>query len=77
MANLTATTLRQNLFSILDSVVLYGKTPEIKRKGKKIKIVLYDKVDKFKNLVPHKSIIGDPEDLVKIKAYSWKEPKNL
>jgi len=77
MTNLTVTALRQNLFKILDSVALHGKEQKLVRRGRKIKIVLDQKIDKFENLVPHNSIIGDPEDLVNIKLYTWNEPKNL
>lgn len=78
MSTFTPTELRKNLYKILDTVALHGKSQEIIRNGKKLKIILADKnIDKFKNLKPHNSIIGDPEELVNIKLYEWNEPKNL
>ena len=76
MENLTVTSLRKNLYKIIDKVVASGVPQQFVRKGKKLKIVLDEKTDKFAKLVPHDAIVGDPEDLVTAKPYKWTEEKN-
>ena len=77
MSPITVTSLRENIFKILDRVAVSGVPQEIERNGKKLKIIVEGKVNKINNLVPHKSIIGNPENLIKTKPYLWKEPENL
>ncbi|OGG02113.1 hypothetical protein A2W14_02475 [Candidatus Gottesmanbacteria bacterium RBG_16_37_8] len=77
MDSLNLTSLRENLFKIIDKVIISGVPQKLERKGKKLKIVLDEKIDKFDNLVPHKSIIGEPEKLIKAKPYLWQEPRNV
>ncbi|OGK26523.1 hypothetical protein A2954_00975 [Candidatus Roizmanbacteria bacterium RIFCSPLOWO2_01_FULL_37_12] len=77
MKSLTITSLRENLFKIVDQVIVSGMPQEIERKGKKLKIVLADKVNKLDNLVPHKSIRVNPEKLINAKPYSWKEAEKI
>jgi len=73
----TVTSLRVNLFKIIDKVIISGVPQKLERKGKKLKIVLDEKIDKFDNLVSHQSIIGEPEKLIKTKTYLWQEPRNV
>lgn len=77
MTTLTVTSLRENIYKVLDRVALLGVPQEVERKGKKIKIVLDGEVNKFENLTAHDSIIGNPESLIKAKTFIWKEPKNI
>ncbi len=65
--------LRQNIYNLLDKVIENNIPIEINRKGKKLKIISTEKIDKFKNLKRRNLIIGDPEDLVNISfEKEWK-----
>ena len=77
MENITVTSLRENLYKIIDRVIVSGVPQKFVRKGKKLKIMLDEKANKLDNLVPHNTIVGDPEDILKAKPYKWTEPKNL
>ena len=77
MNTLTVTSLRENLFKIIDKVMLSGIPQEFERKGKKLKIIVEGNVNKINNLIPHRSIIGNPEKLIKARTYVWKENKNI
>jgi len=77
MGVLTVTSLRENLFKVVDRVILSGIPQEIERKGKKLKIVMVGKINKFDNLIPHNSIIGRADKLINQKPYIWKEPENI
>ena len=78
MEKIATTDLRNNLYKIMDNIVLTGVPKIIERKGHRLKIALDDnKIDKFKHLKEHNSIIGNPEDLINIKLYKWEEGKNL
>jgi len=71
----TATELRGNIYRLLDEVIETGMPIEIERKGKKVRIVTVEPVDKLKNLTLRNDVInGDPEDLVTI---SWEHEINL
>jgi hypothetical protein len=61
---ITATSLRKNLYRILDKVVATGTPVEIERNGKIIKILVEEKRSKLENLEPHSVINGNPEDIV-------------
>ena len=75
MKSVTATELRGNIYRLLDEVIETGMPIEIERKGKKVRIVTVEPVDKLKNLTLRNDVInGDPEDLVTI---SWEHEINL
>ena len=75
---LSATKLRQNLYRILDEILDSGIPVKIDRKGEILKIVPEKKKPKLERLVKHKTIIGDPEDIIDIDFYDeWKEKDNL
>jgi hypothetical protein len=63
---ITATSLRKNLYTILDRVAATGTPVEVERKGKIIKIIVAEKKSKLDNLEPHSIVKGDPEELVTI-----------
>lgn len=75
MKSVTPTELRGNLFNLLDEVLNTGLPLEIDRGGKRLRIVLVEKVDKLQSLVRRPSVIlGDPDDLVSL---SWEQEVNL
>jgi hypothetical protein len=64
MNNLTPTELRKNIYRVLDEILTTGIPVEIIRKGKTLKIIAAESVDKLQNLRtrPH-FIVGDSDDL--------------
>jgi len=72
------TTLRKQLYQVVDSVLESGTPLEIERKGRKLLIVPIDRVkSRLARLKRRRAIIGNPDDLVKLKVYEWREPENL
>jgi len=72
------TTLRKQLYQVVDSVLQSGTPLEIERKGRKLLIVPIDRVkSRLARLKRRRAIIGNPDDLVKLKVYEWREPENL
>ena len=68
----SATKLRQNLYSILDSVLEKGQSVEIERNGHILRIVPEEHRSIWERLEPHQIVKGDPEDLVSMDwADSW------
>ena len=64
MNNLTPTELRNNIYNVLDEVLASGIPVEIIRKGKILKIIAVDTVDKLQNLSKRPDFISDDsEDL--------------
>ena len=74
---ISLTTLRQQLFKVVDRIIKTGVPVEISRRGHKLRIVPVAKTSKLARLTPHKAIIGNPEDLVEIKAGKWQKGRNL
>lgn len=71
--SLTASSLRQNIYKILDKVLATGIPVEITRKGKKLKIVAIDKPDKLTNLKKRNAFLGDPNEIVHLDwSNEWK-----
>ena len=65
------TEFRKDIYKILDQVLETGKPVEIKRRGKILRIVSAESVDKFQRLTPRPDVIrGDPDDLIHIE---WNE----
>ncbi len=72
------TTLRKQLYQVVDSVLESGTPVELERKGRKLLIVPADRVkSRLARLKRRRAIIGNPDDLVKLKVYEWREPENL
>ena len=75
---ISASTLRQNVYKILDEVIETGKEIELSRKGKKLKIILdSSSISKQKNnllnLKKRKIISCKADDLIYVDWYSkWK-----
>jgi len=74
---MSLTSLRNNLFKIVDEVIKTGNPVEIERNGHRLKIILEEKKSKLNNLKPHDCIVGDPDDLVHMKVAEWRETSNL
>ncbi len=60
----TASTLRSNIYKLLDETLATGKPLYIKRKGRELSICPVEKGSKLSNLTRHDCIVGDPEELV-------------
>jgi antitoxin (DNA-binding transcriptional repressor) of toxin-antitoxin stability system len=81
---ISASKLRENIYSILDEALETGVPVEVVRKGKTLRIVPETKpkkaplAGKLSRLKKRDIIVGDPEDLVHIgwsKYWNWKEPE--
>lgn len=69
----TASSLRQNIYKVLDKSLKTGQIIEIVRHGKILKIVPPEKIDRLKNLPKRDVMNCDPEELVHIDWSSeWK-----
>lgn len=67
MHNLTPTELRKNIYNVLDEVLATGIPVEIIRKGKTLKIIATESVNKLQNLCSRPEIItGNSDDLADI-----------
>ena len=70
---INATSLRKDIYNILDTVIETGVPVDVTRHGKHLKIVVVEKPSKLKNLKPMKGLIkGDPADLESIDwSHEW------
>ncbi|HEX9934604.1 MAG TPA: type II toxin-antitoxin system prevent-host-death family antitoxin [bacterium] len=69
----TASTLRQNIYRLLDRIIQTGHPLEIERKGKLLKIVPVEPQDKLKRLKRRNTLKCDPEELVHLDwSKEWK-----
>jgi len=70
---ISASSLRQNIYKILDQIIETGIPVEIHRKGKTLKIEPPPKVDKLKNLQKRRVVKGDPDELIHLDwSREWK-----
>lgn len=67
---LTASSLRSNIYRLLDQVLETGQPLEIERKGKLLKIVPVEKQSKMDSLVKHSCLEGDIQSIVHL---DWTE----
>jgi len=67
---LNASTLRKNIYRLLDQVLETGQPLEIERKGKLLRVVPVAKHSKIAKLVKHDCLRGDPEAIVHL---DWSE----
>ena len=75
---ITATSLRRNLYALLDRVIETGNPIEIERKGKIIRIISSEPKSKLSNLKRHDIINGRPDDIISIDwSKEWKGGENL
>ncbi len=63
---ISASKLRENIYSILDEVLESGVPIEVERKGKVLRIVPEKPKSKLSRLRKRDCIVGDPEDLVSV-----------
>ena len=63
---LTASSLRQNIYRILDEVLETGVAVEIERRGRLLRIVSVEVPGKLRELPSRPYIKGDPEEIVHI-----------
>lgn len=67
MKTITVTELRSNIYNLLEEILTTGVPLEVKKGGRKLRIMPVKPVDKLQNLVYRPNAIkGDPEDLVHI-----------
>ncbi len=59
-----ASTLRENIYRLLDQVLETGQPLEIERKGKLLRVVPVAEPSKIARLVKHDCLRGDPEAIV-------------
>ncbi len=75
---MSLTTLRKQLYQVVDRVLKTGVPVEIVRNGKTALIVSGEgQISKLSRLKRRKGIIGDPDALVDIKVGTWGESNNL
>lgn len=65
-----ATSLRQNLYQLLDEVLATGQPLIVERKGRHLQIIPEGQSSKLERLEAHTSINGAPEDLLNL---DWSE----
>ena len=63
---ITASTLRGNIYRLLDQVIESGQPLEIERKGSLLKIIPEDRPAKMSRLIKHRCLQGDPQSIVDI-----------
>ena len=59
-----ASTLRENIYRLLDQVLETGQPLEIERKGRLLRVVPVSEPSKLARLVKHDCLRGDPEAVV-------------
>lgn len=75
MKAITVTELRGNIYKLLDEVLRTGIPIEVKKGGKKLRIVPTEPSSKLQNLISRPDVInGNPEDIVHI---TWEREVNL
>jgi hypothetical protein len=67
---ISASTLRGNIYNLLDEVLETGQPLVIERKGKLLQIIPRVKNVRVKDLVKHDCINGDPEEIIHM---NWTE----
>jgi antitoxin (DNA-binding transcriptional repressor) of toxin-antitoxin stability system len=71
---ITASRLRQDIYSLLDMVLQTGVPVEIVRKGRVLRIVPDQKPSKLARLKKRACIVGDPESIVHMDwSKEWSE----
>jgi hypothetical protein len=71
---LTASRLRMDVYRVLDRVLETGVPAEVERRGKILRIVPTQTVERLKRLPPRPAFIkGDPEELVHLDwSHEWR-----
>ena len=72
----TASKLRENIYQILDQVILDGNPVEVVRKGVVLRIVPEIRESKLSRLKKRDSFVGDPDDIIRMGwANQWTDLK--
>ena len=75
MKTITVTELRGNIYNLLEEVLATGVPLEVKKGGRKLRIMPVEPVNKFANMSYRSDVInGDPDDLVHIE---WEHTLDL
>jgi len=75
MKSVTPTELRGNLYNLLDEILNTGIPLEIDRRGKRLRIVPVEEVDKLQNLVRRpETILRNPDELIDL---NWEQEVHL
>ncbi len=70
---LTASKLRENIYRVLDEILKTGIPVEIKRHGKKLKIIPVDPVNKLSNLIERPYLKVSADEIVHLDwSDEWK-----
>lgn len=71
---LSASSLRQNIYKILDRILATGIPVEIERKGRRLKIITLDNQSKIKNLKKRKVMNDRAQDYIHLDwQHEWKK----
>jgi prevent-host-death family protein len=76
MEKISITSLRQNLFNIVDQVLATGKPVEIERHGRRVLIVPEQDTSKLSRLKKRSLVKGDAASLADEKVWEWDENAN-
>jgi prevent-host-death family protein len=72
----TASKLRENIYTILDEALETGVPVEVVRKGRVLRIVPEQRVSKLSRLKKRNCLNGDPETIVSMDwLHEWSESK--
>ena len=78
MEKLSITTLRKQLYSVIDKVLETGTQVEIERHGRTVVIAPAAPTgSKLERLPRRRGIVGDPNELVNESVGEWGEHENL
>ena len=73
---ISASKLRENIYSILDQALQTGTPVEVLRKGKILKIIPEERVSKLSRLKKRDCLCGDPQSIVHMDwLKEWSELK--
>lgn len=73
MEKMTITTLRKNLFNVIDHALATGEPVEIERHGKRLLLVPEQGAGKLARLKKRTLITGDAASLPDEKVWEWDE----
>jgi antitoxin (DNA-binding transcriptional repressor) of toxin-antitoxin stability system len=75
MTTVTASSLRADIYRILDQVLATGEPVEIERNGRRLRIIPLEAPHKLDRLVKRPNFVrGDPEDLVHLDWFDEWQP---
>lgn len=70
---MNATELRKKIYKVLDQVIETGISVPIERKGRRLRIVLEDPVNKLDKLKKREGMNVDPDDIIELNwEQEWK-----